>query len=234
MRSMTFAKFTAAAAGFVLVASMLVAPAPARAADDGDDDTPIDTKILRGILEGIGLERDGKNTIDYHERPPLVIPGSKALPAPQSSDAVIANTPAWPKDPDVARARQARIDAKKGVSSDEIDKVWSQPLRPSEMMPGGDRGRTGPAPKVVNPAGAEGTRLSADELGYRGGLFGSMFSGKQERSARFTGEPARTSLVQPPPGYQTPSPDQPYGEGKSDSAPKAANATDMRIEGATR
>ncbi|MGN6571861.1 MAG: hypothetical protein ACTHLO_10640 [Pseudolabrys sp.] len=230
---MTFAKFTAAAAGLVLVASMLVASAPARAADDNDDDTPIDTKILRGILEGIGLERDGKNTIDYHERPPLVIPGSKALPAPQSSDAVIANTPAWPKDPDVARARQARIDAKKGVHSEEID-AWGRPLSPAEMMPGGDRGRTGPAPKIVNPAGADGTRLSADELGYRGGLFGSMFGGKQERSVRFTGEPARTSLTQPPSGYQTPSPDQPYGEGKSDSAPKAADATDQRIEGATR
>jgi len=60
-----------------------------------------------------------------------------------------------------------------------------------------------------------------------------LFHGKQERSARFTGEPARTSLVQPPPGYQTPSPAQPYGEGKSDSAPTAANATDQRIEAAT-
>lgn len=234
MRSMTFAKFAAAAAGFVLVASMLAAPAPARAADDSDDDTPIDTKILRGILEGIGLERDGKNTIDYHERPPLVIPGNKALPPPQSTDSIIARTPAWPKDPDVTRARQARIDAKKGVSSDEIDKVWSQPLRPGDMMPGGDRARTGPAPKIVTPAGADGTRLSADELGYRGGLFGSMFGGKQERSARFTGEPARTSLTEPPPGYQTPSPDQPYGEGRSDSAPKAADATDQRIEGANK
>jgi hypothetical protein len=232
MRPMIFAKFAAAAAGFVLVASMLAAPAPARAADDGDDDTPLATNILRSLLEGIGLERDGKNTIVYHERPPLVIPGSKALPAPQSSDAVIANTPAWPKDPDVARAREARIAAKKGVRSEDID-AWSRPLSPSEMMPGGDRGRTGPAPKIVNPAGVEGALLSADELGYRGGMFGSLFHGKQERSARFTGEPARTSLVQPPPGYQTPSPAQPYGEGKSDSAPTAANATDQRIDAAT-
>jgi hypothetical protein len=226
---MSFPRFAAAAAGFVLVAGMFAAPAPARAADDNDD-TAWDTKILRSVLEGIGLERDGKNTIDYHERPPLVIPGSKALPAPQSDDAIIARTPAWPKDPDVARARQARIDAKKGVSSDDIDKVWARPLSPAEMMPGGDRGRTGPARKVDVPAGAEGQRLTSDELGYRGGMFSSFFGGKSERSARFTGEPARTSLVQPPPGYQTPSPAQPYGEGRSDSAPKAADATDQRIE----
>src|SRR5690348_17676137 len=232
MRPTYIARLSAAAAGFVLVAAMLVAPAPAKAGDD-DDDVPLDTKILRGIMEGIGLQRDGKATIDYHERPPLVIPGNKALPPSQTSDAVIANNPAWPKDPDVTRRKEYEKQAKKGVSSEEIDS-WSRPLSPSEMMPGGDRARTGPARKIMQPAGAEGQRLSSDELGYRGGLFGRMFGGKQDRSARFTGEPARTSLTEPPPGYQTPSPDQPYGEGRADSAPKAADATDMRIEGANK
>jgi len=231
MRPTPFAKFSAAAAGFVLVATMFAAPAPARAGDD--DDTPMDTKILRGILEGIGLERDGKASIDYHERPPLVIPSSKALPPPEKSDAIIAGNPAWPKDPDVQRRKDYEKQAKKGVRSEEID-AWARPLSPSEMMPGGDRGRTGPGRKIVQPAGADGQRLTSSELGYRGGLFGSFFGGKDERSVRFTGEPARTSLTEPPPGYQTPSVDQPYGEGKSDSAPKAGNATDQRIEAATK
>jgi len=35
---------------------------------------------------------------------------------------------------------------------------------------------------------------------------------------RFTGEPKRTDLTAPPPGYQTPSPDQPYGPGKAGPA----------------
>lgn len=230
MRSMPFAKFSAAAAGFVLVATMFASPAPARAGDD--DDTPLDTKILRSLLEGIGLERDGKESIDYHERPPLVIPSSKALPPPEKSDAVIAGNPAWPKDPDVTRRKDSEKRAKKGVRSEEID-AWSRPLSPAEMMPGGDRARTGPARKVVQPAGAEGQRLTASELGYRGSFF-DFFGGKDERSVRFTGEPARTSLTEPPSGYQTPSPDQPYGEGQSDSAPKAADATDQRIQAATK
>ncbi len=34
---------------------------------------------------------------------------------------------------------------------------------------------------------------------------------KKEQYATFTGEPPRASLTDPPPGYQTPSPDQPYG-----------------------
>ena len=42
------AKFTAAALGLALGGAVLMAPTIARAADD---DVPIDTKILRGILE---------------------------------------------------------------------------------------------------------------------------------------------------------------------------------------
>ena len=42
-----------------------------------------------------------------------------------------------------------------------------------------------------------------------------MFSSKDDAdNGRFVGEPARASLTDPPPGYQVPSPDQPYGLGK--------------------
>jgi hypothetical protein len=213
----------------VLAAALFAAPGPARA---GDDDEAIDTKILRGILEGIGLQRDGKEMIDYHERPPLVIPGDKTLPPPETTDAVVAKNPAWPKDPDVARSKEYEKQARKGVSSEEID-AWSRPLSPSQLTPGGSPNTPAPRVKTSVPNGAEGQRLTPTELGYRGGLF-NFFGSKPEGTARFTGEPARTSLTEPPPGYQTPSPDQPYGEAKSDSAPKATNATDERIKSVER
>ena len=50
-----------------------------------------------------------------------------------------------------------------------------------------------------------------------------MFGKDEPESGRFTGEPPRTALTEPPPGYQTPSPDQPYGVGKGTAAPKANN-----------
>ena len=56
-------------------------PLPARAGDD-DQQVPLDTKILRGILEGLGLRRDG-DAINYQERAPLVIPPSHDLPPPE-------------------------------------------------------------------------------------------------------------------------------------------------------
>ena len=60
-------------------------------------------------MEGLGLQQDGE-AINYQERAPLVIPPSRALPPPEKADAVVANNPAWPKDPDVSapqgRSRQ--------------------------------------------------------------------------------------------------------------------------------
>jgi hypothetical protein len=42
---------------------------------------------------------------------------------------------------------------------------------------------------------------------------GKMFGLNQQETATFKAEPPRTTLVEPPPGYRTPSPDQPYGIG---------------------
>src|SRR5476651_1677210 len=90
-----------AALGCLLGAALLAAAAPARAADDDNNNVPLDTKIFRGIMESLGLQR-GNNSINYQERAPLVIPPSRAaLPPPERSDAALANSAAWPKDPDV-------------------------------------------------------------------------------------------------------------------------------------
>ncbi len=48
----------------------------------------------------------------------------------------------------------------------------------------------------------------------------------KEEYATFTGEPARDSLTDPPAGYRTPSPTEPYGIGPDKKTkPKTANAT---------
>ena len=44
-------------------------------------------------------------------------------------------------------------------------------------------------------------------------IFGSLWAPKEEY-VPFTGEPARSTLIEPPPGYRTPSPAQPYGVGR--------------------
>jgi len=211
-------------AGAVLCLTLAVA-SPARAADE---DVAPDTKFLQGILEGIGLQRDDKR-ITYQERSPLVIPPNRTLPPPERSDAVIANNPAWPKDPDVLRAKEeaARERSRALMSADEVIRRDERPLNPSQMTPG-------PKPRtrsVSTDRQAASTshqldaRMTPSQLGYSGGLFSKMFGGKDDETAQFTGEPPRMSLTEPPRGYQTPSPDQPYGMTDREKAPKATNYT---------
>jgi len=218
--------FTSCAAfGLALGATALLL-SPARAADD---DVSIDQKFMRSIMEGLGLKRDGEATINYRERAPLVLPPSRDLPPPERSDAATAN-PAWPKDPDVARRNaEAAMERDRNIS-DEREREQN-PLRPDQLGSGArakkkqeraDNGYQAPASGFSNP-------LSPSELGYKGNLFGTMFGSKKEETAKFTGEPPRASLTDPPPGYQTPSPDQPYGVGKA-SAPKPTDYYKTHVE----
>ena len=181
----------------------------ARAADDGDDDTLLDTKIVRGILKGLGLRREEPN-IDYRERSPLVLPPAKTLPPPEASNA--AKTAGWPDDPDVKQARkkkQAERDRKPYTEG-----VDDRPLLPSQLGGGtaqGPRGGEAPgrsAEELSNPS-------SQAELGAKGIFSGisSIWAPKEEYTT-FTGEPPRASLIEPPAGYRTPSPSQPFGVGK--------------------
>lgn len=231
--------FTAVAVGLTLAA--LAAPNLARAAED-EDDQAFDSKIFRGILEGLGFRKDGEAVINYQERAPLVIPPSSSnLPVPEKSDAVIANNPAWPKDPDVQRKKEvikrARAEAYK--SADEKQRDEQRVLSPSELTPGATA--TNRPPRVGNDPNRtastwreDGDKLTPSQLGYRGGLFGNMFGGKDDEVGRFTGEPGRAALTDPPPGYQTPSPDQPYGYSDRREPVKATDYLDSKGVAAPR
>jgi hypothetical protein len=210
-----------AALGGVLGATLLATGTPARAADD----VPIDRKIFRGILEGIGLRQDGSAGITYEERAPLVIPPSRVLPPPEKSDAALAKNPAWPKDPDVARRKvEAKQERNRNISDEREHE--QNPLRPDELTPG-------PRPKSQQARTDDGYQsspygssnpLSPSQLGSKGNFFGSLFGKKNnDEVTNFTKEPPRTALTEPPPGYQTPSPDQPYGLSKATTAPKPTN-----------
>ena len=212
--------------GLALGAAAVLLSASARAADD---DVSVDQKFMRSIMDGLGLKRDGEATINYRERAPLVLPPSRDLPPPERRDAVTAN-PAWPKDPDVARRKAEAATERDRNISDERELEQNQ-LRPDQLTPGG-RAKKKQASSdngYQAPASGLGSQIMPSELGYKGNLFGTMFGSKKEETAKFTGEPPRDSLTDPPPGYQTPSPDQPYGVGKA-TAPKPTDDYTTRSE----
>jgi hypothetical protein len=185
-----------------------------------DDYSNIFEATTGRLLENLGIKSsETTKDIDYHERPPLVIPANPQLPPPEKTNA--AANPAWPKDPDVKRRKI--IEAQKNKGDPQLNQIReNNPLSPDQMTPG-PRPSGVRAPPAPESTPTLGEILSPSQLGYKSDKLFGMFRSSGEETVKFTGEPARTSLTEPPPGYQTPSPDQPYGTG----APAAYHQQDI-------
>lgn len=209
-----------AALGLTVALAALMAPQPALAGDD-DSSSSSSSKFYKAtvgrLLEGFGLKSaDDEASINYRERAPLVIPPNSNLPPPEKTSAV--PNPAWPKDPEVARRKL--IEKQEKNRNIEAERMREEnPLPPDQLAPG-PRPR-GTVNKDIEYSGRPGRIMSPSELGYNDSLFHTMFRGSDDKknAAKFTGEPPRAELTDPPPGYQTPAPSQPYGTGKA-AAPK--------------
>lgn len=196
--------------GCVLAGALLSAATPARAQQD---ESAPEVKFIDGVMSMFGLGRKAQDQINYRERSPLVLPQNDNLPPPES--AKVAN-PNWPVDPEVKEARRiaASQKASDGRTASQLFDDNARPMLPSEL----EKGRT--TRRQSNSGGSidreKNPRLTTSELGYKGGIFGSMFGRSDaDHPAVFTGEAPRTSLIEPPAGYQTPSPAQPYASGKA-------------------
>ena len=111
------------------------------------------------------------------------------------------------------RRAKAKAEEKKVAPHPDYVADSSRPLRPTSLDPAG-------APRVNTPidSNASANTLMSDpyDHGVKKNLFSGIFKSKNEY-ATFTGEPSRQTLTDPPPGYLTPSPDQPYGVGQAPS-----------------
>ncbi len=197
---------------------LLVVSGAARAQDDDEDDKTFEEKVIEGLMKGIGATNMENSGIDYRERSPLVVPPKLDLPPPVVAKQE-ATVPNWPKDPDEAR-RKAMIEKRKKDKKDTRDAVAvsrdaSRVLSPSELnvaRTASTGGAGNHASDSANP-GTGSNPLSPDQLGFNG-RFSSLFGGSKTEAAQFKGEPTRESLTEPPPGYQTPSPNFVYDTGK--------------------
>ena len=97
--------FAVSATALLLSVSVLATTVPARAGDDGSD------SLLNTVLGFVGIDQEkGRDTIDYRERAPLVLPPKYELPAPSRG---ADRNGQWPNDPDVAARRRAASDARR-------------------------------------------------------------------------------------------------------------------------
>jgi len=187
-------------------ALVLTLTVPALAADaDADADDTADTKFVRGVLTGLGLQKDSGPGIDYHERSPLVVPPTRELRPPQGAATMIDN-PAWPKDKDVA-ARKKTVKKQQIAPSEEED---MRALRPDELRGMSTARGRGAAGEEASPNSTRAEQMTPQQLGHTGFSFSNVFN-REGRQVQFTGEPPRTTLTEPPVGLRTPSTRYPYG-----------------------
>ncbi|HZC58050.1 MAG TPA: hypothetical protein VE396_18695 [Xanthobacteraceae bacterium] len=169
----------------------------ARAGDDEDSNLSFTDKFLRTL--GVKNPNETEYEINYSERSPLVVPPNRNLPPPAASGAPAAN---WPKDPDIAKRKQAKNDDKPVIRQYDAAAEADRALRPDELNSVSRDTRT-----VAPP----GTSEQSEPVNPPKKSIFSLDFLKKEEYATFTGEPARAALTDPPPGYLTPSPNQPYG-----------------------
>jgi hypothetical protein len=170
-----------------------IAPGAARAQDS----------YINSMLKGLGLE--GDNQIEYRERPPLVVPPSRDLPPPQTSATV--RDPNWPAQPSDK--------PKKGTQVRDLDRIPVAP-RPAEPSVAG-AGAPNAYPSTPDTTAAIPQPQPAESSGF----FGRIFSSSDKPTGPVTPAPARKSLTEPPPDYESPSPSQPYGAATPPEPPRA-------------
>jgi hypothetical protein len=177
-------------------------------ANDDDDGSGV---LFKSILSGMGFIDKEKPNIDYRERPPLVLPpnvkgGNLALPAPQG--ALSEKNTNWPKDFDKNELKKEGSQTRSNFARSDL----SRKLTNEELNRGRVSGAGRPVTEVEKP------------FENRGNIF-SRALGRDNDRLEFKGEGERTSLIQPPPGYRTPSANQPFGPvGKTDyTIPDAKN-----------
>jgi hypothetical protein len=193
---------------FLLAMTVMASAAGSAFAGEDEDEPTFEEKIIKKVLRGIGPR------IEYRDRSPLVIPPTRDLPPPES--ATVVDNPNWPKDPDKQPKKKAGA---KGNLSDSVVQAKRDrgTLSPDEIAGGRVAGAgrvTEPRSGPLDEATESGRPLSPDKLGTGKKWFDWNLFGKPEQ-APFEQEPERSSLTQPPPGYQTPSPNYPYGLGGS-------------------
>jgi hypothetical protein len=175
----------------------------ARAADDsGADDT-----FLGKFMEKLGLRAPPDRTADinYSERPPLVVPPTRDLPPPAAGLPV---APDWPNDSAMKTHKHVR--SKSPPPAPAAPTVTGTIAPADGSAPPGQTGQNGqPAPAGQTTTTARVPNPPAQPTSW----WNPKTWFNREEYATFVAEPTREDLTDPPAGYRTPSPDQPYGVG---------------------
>jgi hypothetical protein len=216
--------------GALIGVFLVVGHGTAIAQESDDNDDSFEQKIIKGVLEGVGLDV-GRPPIEYSARAPLVIPPSSDLPPPQ---AAAATPPDWPKEAHRKKpTSKKKLDANASVRQADTERA----IAPASEMTGGPKPAAGadaapstPGDPIDNTSSYGGRPLAASIVDKMD-VF-NLFGRKPEQ-AQFVHEPPRVNLTQPPTGYQTPSPNYPYGIAQAKKGPSTQDMNQTKDPVAT-
>ena len=166
------------------------------------DDDP-DESFVSKFMRGIGIKRTGVDTSGIDYRERAPLVVPPTRDLP-APGAAPAAVPDWPQSPAVKPQKRVRT-------------------------------KPAPATPVPNAAASVGdpnaSAAQATQEPEQKSSFSLNWFNKEEY-AKFGSEPARQDLTDPPAGYRTPSPEQPYGIGpdkKQAKTKKAGDGTDVDV-----
>ena len=152
-------------------------------------------EFMRDALSGIGLLEKRQDPIDYHERPPLVMPpklDGKALPQPRAR----STSTAWPKDPEIVERERAAAERRRPVGNQARGRYDDNnaTLSVDEIRNGRRAGAsvTTEAERKPGDNNRDDSLLSPFDL----------LKGKSANAEPSDVEPSRDVLTDPPTGYR--------------------------------
>jgi len=156
--------------------------------------------FMKDMLGTIGIIPKDRDPIDYRERAPLVVPPKLDLRTPAPAGAA-ANSPQWPRDPDVIKARRREAEAQVPITQMErrrFNEDSGGTLSAAEIRAGARPG----ASVTTQPVYRHGDSSREDSW-----VNPELLRAKPKDSAVLAGaEPDRQLLTDPPVGYRKPAP----------------------------
>jgi hypothetical protein len=174
---------------------------------------PAQAQSFREIMEDIGLQKRKQEKMDFSERAPLVLPPSYDLPPPEEGGALAKANPNWPNDPDDVRA----------LEEAEREKVPQHLRRKYRENAAKDiykiRAQEREAGTAASTSRAYDTTFDRDKVMSPSELK-EVRDNRAAQPVQAYVEPERARLTDPPAGYRSPSPSQPFGPGEKEQKKK--------------
>jgi hypothetical protein len=153
-------------------------------------------ELMRDTLSNLGLLEKEQPAINYHERPPLVMPpklDGKALPAPRARTA----SPQWPKEPEVVQ--RERDDAERRLPrGSQIQGRYNDNNATASI----DEMRSGRRADAQIPTAPERKPGDNNRDSFWVNPLELMRGIGEEKAEPSVVEPTRDTLTQPPTGYR--------------------------------